>query len=156
MEFFLPLPVLWSKNFFNKNFLISTQEFKIDFQNRKRNYLNRKRNYLSHFRASDQKTSFKRCFTFFPRSLRLIFKTGNGIISPTFRPMIKKLLLQEFSHFHQGVQNWFSKQETELSRQNGIIYPTSRPSDQKTSYTRCFTFLPRSLRLFFKTENEII
>ena len=52
MELFLPLPVLWSKNFFNKNFLISTQEFKIDFQNRKRNYLNRKWN---HFRPSDQK-----------------------------------------------------------------------------------------------------
>ena len=89
MELFLPLPVLWSKNFFNKNVLIFTQEFKIDFQNRKQNYLNRKRNYLSHFRASDQKTSFTRCFTFFPRSLRLIFKTGNGIISPTFRLMIK-------------------------------------------------------------------
>ena len=65
MELFLPLPVLWSKNFFNKNFLISTQEFKIDFQNRKRNYLNRKRNYFSHFLASDQKTSFTRCFTFY-------------------------------------------------------------------------------------------
>ena len=30
MELLLPLPVLWSKNFFNKNSLISTQEFKID------------------------------------------------------------------------------------------------------------------------------
>ena len=64
MELFLPLPVLWSKNFFNKKFLISTKEFKIDFQNRNRNYLNRKRNYFSHFRASDQKTSFTRCSHF--------------------------------------------------------------------------------------------
>ena len=72
MELFLPLPVLWSKNFFNKNVVIFTQEFKIDFQNKKRNYLNRKRNYLSHFLASDQKTSFTRCFSFLSRNSKLI------------------------------------------------------------------------------------
>ena len=32
IELFLPPPVLWSKNFFNKNCLISTQEFKIIFK----------------------------------------------------------------------------------------------------------------------------
>ena len=33
----------------------------------------------------------------------MIFKTGNGIISSTSRPLIRKLLLQKISHFHQGV-----------------------------------------------------
>ena len=34
-------------------------------------------------------------------------QTGNGIISPTSRSLIKKLLLQNVSHFYQGVQNRF-------------------------------------------------
>ena len=55
--------------------------------------------------ASDQKTSFTRCFTFFQRILKLILKTGNGIISPTSSPLIKKLILQNVSHFHQEVHN---------------------------------------------------
>ena len=54
------------------------------------NYLNRKWNYFSHFQADDKKTTFTTIFSFPPRS-----------------------------------SNWFSKQETELSKQNGIIYPTS-------------------------------
>ena len=78
MELFPPLPDFWSKNLFYKMSLIFTSEFIIDFQNRKWNQPNRKWNYFSHFRASDQKTSFTQCFTFFPRSLRLIFKTGKG------------------------------------------------------------------------------
>ena len=36
--------------------------------------------------------------------------------------MIKKLLLQKFSHFHQGVQNWISEQETELSKQEMELF----------------------------------
>ena len=46
-----------------------------------------------------------------------IIKTGDGIISPTSGPLIKKLLLQNVSHFHQGVQNWFLRQEMKLSKQ---------------------------------------
>ena len=41
-------------------------------------------------------------------------QTGNGIISSTSRSQIKKLVLRSVSHFHQGVQNRFSKQEIEL------------------------------------------
>ena len=101
MELFLPLPALWSKNFFYKMFFIWSKELKINFQNRKWKYPNRKWNYFSHFKASDQKTYFTKCFSFVPRGSNLIFKTGNriiqtgnGIISPTSRPLIKKLLLQ--------------------------------------------------------------
>ena len=100
MELFLPLPGLWSKNFFYKIFLICSKGFKIDFQNRKWNYPNRKWNYFSHLQASDQKTYFTTCFSFLPRDSKLILKTGNGImqtgnriISPTSRPLIKELLL---------------------------------------------------------------
>ena len=89
----------------------------MDFQNRNRNYLNRKMNYLSHFRASDQKTFFTRCFTFSPSSLRLIFKTengiiqtGNGIISPTSKLLIKtRYFTKCVSHLIQGAKNKFSK-----------------------------------------------
>ena len=122
MELFLPLAGLISKNFFYKMFLICSKRFKINFQNRKWNYPNRKWNYFSHFQASDQKTSFLRCFSFDPRGLKLIFKTGNGIISPTSRPLIKKLLLQNVSHLFQVVQNWFSKQEMELSKQEMELF----------------------------------
>ena len=46
-----------------------------------------------------------------------IIQTGNGIISPTSGPLIKKLLLQHLLHITQEVRNWFSKQEMELSKQ---------------------------------------
>ena len=124
MDLFLPLPGLGSKNIFYKMFLNCSKGFKINFQNRKWNYPNRKWNYFTHFQASDQKTSFTKDFSFDLRSSKLIFKTGNGIIqtgnwiiSPTSRPLIKKLLLQNVSHLFQGFQNWFPKQEMELSKQ---------------------------------------
>ena len=112
MELFLPLPGFWSKNLFYKRFFIWSKEFKINFQNRKWNYPNMKWNYFTHFQVSDKKTCFTKCFLIDPRSSKLIFKTGNGIIqtengiiSPTFRPLIKKLLLHNVSHLFQGVQN---------------------------------------------------
>ena len=81
IELFLPLPGLWSKNFFYKMLLIITKESKIDFQNRKWNYLNRKWNYLnrkwnyfSHFHVSDQKTSFTTSSPYLPRNSKSIFK----------------------------------------------------------------------------------
>ena len=63
LEFFIRLPSLWPKNFFYKMFFICSKGFKINFQNRKWNYPNRKWNFFSHFRASDQKTSFTKCFS---------------------------------------------------------------------------------------------
>ena len=107
------------KNFFYKMFLISSKGFKINLQNRKQNYPNRKQNYpnrkqnyFSHFQAFDQKTSLTKCFSFDPRCLKLILETGNGIIqtgngiiSPTSRPLIKKLLKRNVFHMFQGFQN---------------------------------------------------
>ena len=39
IKLFLPLPGLWSKNFFCKMFLIWSKGFKINIQNRKYTYL---------------------------------------------------------------------------------------------------------------------
>ena len=80
MELFIPLLALWSKNVLYKMFHIFTKEFEIVFQNRKWNYWNRKWNYFTHFQTSDKKISFTKCSSFIPRGLKLIFKTGNGII----------------------------------------------------------------------------
>ena len=110
MELFLPLPGLWSKNLFYTLFLICSKGLKIDFQNRKWNYPNRKWNYFSHFQTSDQKTYFKKCFSFVAKDSKLTFKkgneiiqTGNGTISPNSISLIKKLLLHNVYHLIQWV-----------------------------------------------------
>ena len=195
MELFLPLAGLWSKNFFYKNFLISTKEFKIDFQNRKRNYLNkmelfiplpalwsknflykmfhiftkefvidfqnRKWNYFSHFQSSDQKTSLTKMFSFSPRSSKLIFKTGNeiiktgnGIISPTSRLLIKKLLLQHFLHFNQGVNNWFSKQEVESSKQEMELFIPLPALWSKNFFNKNFLISTQEFKIDFRNRNR--
>ena len=49
--------------------------------------------------------------------INLVLKTENGIISPTFSPPIKNLLLQNIYNFYQSIQNWYRKQEMELCKQ---------------------------------------
>ena len=127
--------------------------FKIYFGNRKWNYPNRKWNYFSHFHAFDQKTYFTKCFLFDPRNSKLVFKTGNGIISPTSRPPMKKGFLQHIFHLFQAFQNWFSKQETELSWN---YFSDFQASDEKSSFTTYFSFVPGVSKLFFKNGNRII
>ena len=46
-----------------------------------------------------------------------IIETGNGIILPTYRLLIKKILLQKFFYSTQRVQTKFWKQEIELLKQ---------------------------------------
>ena len=98
MELFLPLPVIESKNVFNKSIPIWSNDSNMVFRNRKRNYLNRKWNYFFPFQLSDQKTSFKKVSPFGPTIQKWysekgngIILTGNGIISPLFSHQIKKL-----------------------------------------------------------------
>ena len=63
------------------HFLVTfTNKSKTGFENRKWNYTNRKWNYFSYFQISDTKTSFTKCFQILPRSLKLVSKTGNGIV----------------------------------------------------------------------------
>ena len=81
-------------------FLSCTNESKTGFNTRKWNYPNRKWNDFSDFLSSNQKTSFTKFFLLLLTSLKQVLKkgnriiqTGNGIISPTSWPPIKKLLL---------------------------------------------------------------
>ena len=136
-------------------FHIFPKEFEIDIQNRKWNY-------FSHFQADDQKTTFTKIFSFLA-----------------------------------WFQNWFSKQETELSKQEkelfislpGLwsknffykmfhIFPKEfkidiqkrkwnylnrkwnyfshfQAFDQKTTFTKIFSFPPMSSKLIFKTKTEL-
>ena len=149
MELFLPLLGLWSKNFFYNIFSILPKEFKNGFQNRKWNY-------FSQFWASDQKTSFTTSFPYLPRSSKLIFKTGNeiiqtgnGIISPTSGPLIKKLLLQHIFHTDQRVQHWFSKQEIELSKHEMEFLPLLGLWSKNCRYS-IFSILTNEFKISFK------
>ena len=72
-------------------------------QNWNWNFPNRKWKYFSHLQGSDQKTSFTKCFIFFPIGRKLIFQTGNRmiqieneIISPIYKPLTFLILTKEF------------------------------------------------------------
>ena len=127
-------------------FVICSKGFKIDFQNRKWNYPNRKWNYFSHFSASDQKTSFIKCFSFIPRSSKLIFKTGNriiqtgnGTISPNSRPLVKKTSITKCSTFDPRSSHSIFKTGNGINQTgNGIISPTSRPLIKKLIFQNVF------------------
>ena len=117
------------------------------------------------------KTSFATSHPYLPRTSKLIFKTenwiiqtGNGIIPPTSRPLIKKLILQHLLHINQGVPKWFSKQEIELPKQEMKLFlplpglwskNLKKNSDWKTSFTTSSLYLPRHSKLVFKTGNKM-
>ena len=133
------------KQLFLQKFSPFTKEFNIDFQNRNQNYLNRKWNYFFHFQAFDQKTTFTKIFSFPPRSSKLIFKTGNGIIQtrngiifPTSRPLIKKASFTKAFIFSQRIKNDFIDRKWYYPNKKWN-YPTHfHPFNRKTSFTKCF------------------
>ena len=99
MESFLPFAVIGSKNFFNKRFLVQSNDSKMVFIKRKWNYLNRKWNYFSPFQLLYQKTYFTKESSFdqiipkwFSEKGNGIIQTGNGNISPLFSYCIKNCL----------------------------------------------------------------
>ena len=83
-----------------------------------------------HFQASDQKSSFTKCFSFIPRGSRLIFQTGNviqtrnGIIHPTSWLLMKK---NSFTKFYSidlsGPTLIFKTGYMELSKQEMKFFP---------------------------------
>ena len=163
MKIFLLLLHIQSENFFHKMILTFENEFKTGFENMKWNYPNRKWNYFSYFLSSNQKTSFTKCFSFLPRSSKLIFKTGNGIISPTSSPLIENLFYQmsliftkEFIiDFQNRKWNYPNRKQNYLNRKWNY-FTHFQTSDQKTYFTKCLSFSPRSSKLIFKTGNGII
>ena len=95
----------------NQGFKICFQNRKWNYPNRKWKYLNRKWNYFTYFQASDKKTSFTKCFLFLPRSSKLIFKTGNGIISPTSWLLIKIFFYNIFSMLPKKLEIGFQNRK---------------------------------------------
>ena len=89
-------------------------------------------------------------------SSKLVLKTENGIISPTSWPPIKKLLLQKVYNFSKRIQNWFWKQEIELSKQEMELFLLLSDLRSKNYFTKDLSWLPRFLKMVFKTGNGII
>ena len=58
----------------------------------------------------------------------------------TYRPLMKKVVLQNVSHFYQGVQNWFSKQEMEFSKQEMELFILFPGLQSKTLFYKIFLF----------------
>ena len=108
--------------------LILTKEFIIDFQNRKWNY----------------------------HTGNGIIQTGNGIVSPTCRPMIEKLLLQDVSPFPKEFKIDIQNRKWIYLNRKWNYFSHFQADDQKTTFTKNFSFPPRSSKLIFKTGNEII
>ena len=84
---------------------------------------------FSYLQTSDQKTSFTKVFLCNPKSPNQVWETGNrinstgtGIIFPTYRILIKKLLLQNNLYLTWGAQNDFKKQEIELRKQEMELF----------------------------------
>ena len=117
-------------------FLICSKGFEIDFGNMKGNYPNRKWNYFYHFQASDQKTCSIKCFSIDPRSSKSVFKTGNeiiqtgnGIISPTSKLLIKKLL---FPIIKKLSEDGVNMQEGKLVRYRSFVSANKCNTDQRS------------------------
>ena len=102
------------------------------------------------------KNFFYNILSILTKEFKLVFKTGNRIISPTFGPLIKKLLLKHLLHIYQGIQNWFSKQELELFKQEmELLLPLPGLWSKNLFYT-ILSMLTKESKLVFKTENGII
>ena len=146
------------KNFFYKKFLTFKNESKTGFENRKYNYLNRKWKYFSYFLTSNQKTYFTKDLSLLPRFLKMVFKTGNGIIqtgngiiSPNYWPLIKKLIIQKVANFYNGVQNWCWKEETELSKQEMELFLLFPDHWSKNLFYKMFITFISKLHLDFNS-----
>ena len=118
-----------SKHKMESFFLLPDPVYKIDFQNKKWNY-------FSHFQA--RKTSFKKCWLFIRRGLKLIFyrgnriiQTGNGIISPTSRPLIKIFFYKILLICPKGLNIDFQNRKRNHQNRKWIILPIYRPLIKK-------------------------
>merc|ERR1712105_526707 len=92
----MPLAGLRSKTYSKKCFSFVPRGFKIEFQDRKRNDPNRKLKYFSYISLWPKNFFYKRffiCSKRFKKNFKIgngIIQTGNGIISPTSRPLIEQ------------------------------------------------------------------
>ena len=90
-----PLPGLRSKHFFYKLSLIFSKEFKIDCQNG--NWKQKEMELFLQHPSGRSKNMFYKMFPLFTKEFKIetknvIINTGNGFMSPTSKPLIKKVL----------------------------------------------------------------
>ena len=83
-----------------------------------------------------------------------IIQTGNGIIYPIFRPLIKKLLLQSVSHFYRGLQNWFLKQEMELFKQEMELFLPLSGRWSKNYFYKNFLISTKEFKIDFQNRKR--
>ena len=98
--------------------------------------------------------SLTRCFSFSPRSPKLIFKTGNriiqtgnGIISLTSWPLIKRLLPQDFFSFLPRISKLiFNRKQNYSNRKwnNFSIF-------QASVWSKYFSFLPKAVLTYLSS-----
>ena len=79
-----------------------------------------------------------------------IIQAGNGIISPTSRPLIQKLLLQHLFHINQGVQNWLSKQEMELFKLEMELFFLLPDLQSKNFFYKMFLIYTKEFKIGFQ------
>ena len=72
-----------------------------------------------------------------------LFRKWN--ISPTSWPLIKKLILQNVSHFYQGVRIQIFKQEMEIFKQDMDLILHFQVSDQKNFFYKMFLMFTKEL-----------
>ena len=78
-----------------------------------------------------------------------IIQTGYGIISLNYRPLTKKLLLQHLLHIYKGIQNWFSKQEMELFKQEMEWFIPFPGLLSKNFFYNIFSIFTKELKMDF-------
>ena len=155
MELFLSLLGLWSKNLFYKIFLIFPSSLKLIFKPGNRIIQQEIELFLPLPGLWLKNFLYKACIIW-SKGFKLIFKTGNGntqtgngIISPTFRPPMKKLLLQHIFYLFQSFQNWFSKQEMELSKQEMELFPSLPDLWSKNFFYKMFFICSKGFKIDF-------
>ena len=119
-------------------------------------------NYFSYLQTSYQKNPFTKYFPFNPKSPKNIktenrfIQTGNGIIFPTYRLPIKKLISQNNFHSTWKVHNKWWKKEIELFKQEMELFFLHTDRWSKTFFLKYFLFNPNNPNPILETGNRII
>ena len=121
MESFLPFAVIGSKNFFNKRFLVQSNDSKMVFINRKWNYLNRKWNYLSPFQLLYPKSSLTKdsSFQLFQNGFQ---KQDNELSKQATESFLPCPVIGSKNSLNKRFQNGCHKHEVELSKQEMELF----------------------------------
>ena len=79
-----------------------------------------------------------------------IIQTGNGIVSPTCRPLIKKLLWQDVSHFPKEFKIDIQNRKWIYLNRKWNHFSHFQADDQKTTFTNIFLISTKELKIDFQ------